>query len=83
MVYIGAINCSFACWECKDSCPMKEAMRTLPEAEFYRQTIENFKANAGRFILLNGWSYEEAQSFIKPSAVSLKIARTKYLEPLQ
>lgn len=83
MVYIGAVNCSLTCWECKGDCPIKMAMQNLPEAEFYRQTIENLKANAGRFILLNGWSYEQSQRFIQTNAVALKIARTKYLETLQ
>lgn len=78
-----AVSCSFTCWKCKDDCPVKGAMQNLPEAEFYRQTIENLKANAGRFILLDGWSYEKAQKFVQTSAVALKIARTKYLETLQ
>ncbi len=36
---VGAVDCSFTCWECIENCPVKEAMRTLPEAEFYRSHL--------------------------------------------
>lgn len=71
-------DCKINCWECTRKCEITESFQ-FPEPIFSYVIMKSLKATAG-LAICEGMKKEIVNEKLKVTAVSLYVARKKYLE---